>query len=48
MNTEYTWTDAQKKSVKSTASQYVDYVMTWIENQMDDNSIFPSKSSISD
>ncbi|CAH1760460.1 1997_t:CDS:2 [Entrophospora sp. SA101] len=40
----YTWTDQnQKKSTKLSAPTYIDYVMTWIENLINDENIFPTK-----
>ncbi|KAI8999444.1 Mob1/phocein [Gaertneriomyces semiglobifer] len=41
---EYTWTDAQKRTLKIPAPQYVDYVMTRIQNVLNDESVFPTKS----
>ena len=32
-----------KKPVKVSAPEYVDYLMTWVQEQLDDESIFPSK-----
>jgi hypothetical protein len=32
-----------KKPVKVSAPEYVDYLMTWVQNQLDDENIFPSK-----
>ncbi|KAJ3384325.1 Maintenance of ploidy protein mob2 [Lobulomyces angularis] len=43
---EYTWTDSQKKTIKLPGPQYIDYVMTWIQNLIDDESIFPTKAGI--
>ncbi|KAG5460269.1 MAG: Mps one binder kinase activator-like 1A, partial [Olpidium bornovanus] len=40
---EFQWVDAQKKSLKLPAPQYIDYVMTWIQNTLDDESVFPTK-----
>lgn len=42
---EYHWSDGVqfKKPVKVSAPEYIDYLMTWIQNQLDDESIFPSK-----
>lgn len=28
------------------APEYVDYLMTWVQNQLDDESIFPSKIGV--
>ena len=41
---EYTWTDSQKKNVKFAAPKYVDFVMTKIQNLLNDESVFPTKS----
>ncbi|KAJ3300078.1 MOB kinase activator 1B [Borealophlyctis nickersoniae] len=40
---EYTWTDSQRRSVKVPAPQYVDYVMTWIQNILNDENVFPTR-----
>ncbi|KAG9288669.1 hypothetical protein G9A89_006770 [Geosiphon pyriformis] len=41
---EYHWSDgAHKKPVKLSAPAYVDRLMQWIQNQLDDESIFPIK-----
>lgn len=42
---EYHWADGQtiKKAIKCSAPEYVDYLMTWVQNQLDDESTFPSK-----
>jgi len=41
---EYLWADdATKKPVKVSAPEYVDNLMNWIQSQLDDESIFPSK-----
>jgi len=44
--TEYQWTDSNKKTIKVHASQYIDYVMTWIQNLLDDESLFPTKAGV--
>ncbi|ORX99435.1 Mob1/phocein [Basidiobolus meristosporus CBS 931.73] len=41
---EYTWVDSQKKSVKLPAPQYIDYVMSWIQNMLNDENVFPTKA----
>jgi hypothetical protein len=41
---EFTWTDPQKRTVKLPAPQYIDYVMSWIQNLLDDESVFPTKT----
>jgi len=38
---EYRWADATGKAVRVSAPEYVDYVLSWIEAQIDDPSIFP-------
>ncbi|TPX55631.1 hypothetical protein PhCBS80983_g05164 [Powellomyces hirtus] len=43
-STEYTWTDGQRRTIKIPAPQYVDYVMTWIQNVLNDENVFPTKS----
>jgi MOB kinase activator 1 len=42
--TEYLWSDAQKKNVKISAPQYIDYVMSWVQNLVDDQNIFPTRA----
>jgi len=32
--------------VKVSAPEYVDYLMTWVQNQLDDESVFPSKVGV--
>jgi len=45
---EYHWADGQniKKAIKVSAPEYVDYLMTWVQNQLDDEAIFPSKIGV--
>jgi hypothetical protein len=45
-NNEYFWIDSQRKSVKIPAPQYVDYVLSWVQTLLRDESIFPTKSGI--
>lgn len=42
---EYQWCDGVqfKKPVKVSAPEYVDYLMTWVQSQLDDEATFPSK-----
>jgi len=42
---EYHWADgvAIKKAIKVSAPEYVDYLMNWVQSQLDDETIFPSK-----
>lgn len=32
-----------KKPIKLSAPEYVDYLMTWVQKQLDDETVFPSK-----
>jgi hypothetical protein len=41
---EYTWMDSTKRSVKVSGPQYADYVMTWIQSLMLDETVFPTKA----
>ncbi|KAF9997466.1 Maintenance of ploidy protein mob2 [Modicella reniformis] len=40
---EYLWMDAQKKTSRVPAPQYIDFVMSWIQAQVNDESTFPTK-----
>jgi MOB kinase activator 1 len=42
---EYRWADGVKikKPIEVSAPKYVEYLMEWIENQLDEESIFPQK-----
>ena len=42
---EYHWADGTtvKKPIKCSAPKYIDYLMTWVQEQLDDENIFPSK-----
>lgn len=42
---EYLWADGTevKKPIKLSAPEYVDYLMTWVQKQLDDETVFPSK-----
>jgi len=43
---EYRWLDAaHKRPIRCSAPDYVDYVMTWVEGQLQNESIFPSRES---
>ncbi len=35
-----------KKPIKCSAPKYIDYLMTWVQEQLDDENIFPSKIGI--
>lgn len=47
---EYHWQDTQsqlyKKPTKMSAPDYVDCLMTWVQSQLDDESVFPSKIGV--
>jgi MOB kinase activator 1 len=40
----YTWYNSERKSVQLPAPTYIDYVMTWVENLLNDPSVFPTKA----
>ncbi|CAG8680639.1 16637_t:CDS:2, partial [Acaulospora colombiana] len=40
----YTWVDANNKQVKLPAATYIDFVFTWVQNLLEDPSIFPTKA----
>ncbi|KAF8937642.1 Maintenance of ploidy protein mob2 [Haplosporangium gracile] len=40
---EYFWMDGQKKTNKVPASQYIDFVMNWIQTLINDENTFPTK-----
>jgi len=46
---EYHWADGTqiKKPLKCSAPQYIDYLMCWVQDQLEDESIFPSKIGLS-
>jgi len=41
---EYMWADGVtiKKPISCSAPRYVDYLMTWVQNQLDDERLFPT------
>jgi len=41
---EYHWADgvAVKKPLRCSAPEYIDYLMTWIQTQLDDQDLFPT------
>ncbi|KAI8992440.1 Mob1/phocein [Pilobolus umbonatus] len=43
-STEYTWSDSISKKVRLSAPQYIDYMTSSIENMLNDESIFPTKT----
>ncbi len=40
----YTWINQDRRNVQLPAPTYVDYVMTWVQNLLDDENVFPTKS----
>lgn len=42
---EYLWADGEniKKPIKVSAPEYVDYLMTWVQSILDDETVFPSR-----
>uniref|UniRef100_G3P085 MOB kinase activator 1A n=1 Tax=Gasterosteus aculeatus aculeatus TaxID=481459 RepID=G3P085_GASAC len=46
---EYHWADGTniKKPIKCSAPKYIDYLMTWVQDQLDDETLFPSKIAYS-
>ena len=42
---EYHWADGTtvKKPIKCSAPKYIDYLMSWVQCQLDDESLFPSR-----
>ncbi|KAF8627455.1 hypothetical protein AX17_006269 [Amanita inopinata Kibby_2008] len=40
----YTWMNQDRRSTNLPAPTYIDYVMTWIQNLLDDENVFPTKS----
>eukprot|EP00127_Corallochytrium_limacisporum_P007103 Clim_evm22s242 gene=Clim_evmTU22s242 len=45
---EYHWADGTtvKKPIKCSAPEYIDFLMTWVQQQLDDEDIFPSKIGV--
>lgn len=39
---EYVWSDG-RKTIGCPAPVYIDYLMTWVHEQLDDENIFPSQ-----
>ena len=42
---EYHWADGHtiKRPIKCSAPKYIDYLMSWVQDQLDDETLFPSK-----
>ncbi|XP_071953515.1 MOB kinase activator 1A [Antedon mediterranea] len=45
---EYHWADGQtvKKPIKCSAPRYIDFLMSWVQDQVDDEALFPSKIGV--
>eukprot|EP01121_Diplochlamys_sp_Union-15-3_P010363 TRINITY_DN2900_c0_g2_i1.p1 TRINITY_DN2900_c0_g2~~TRINITY_DN2900_c0_g2_i1.p1 ORF type:complete len:218 (-),score=36.81 TRINITY_DN2900_c0_g2_i1:116-769(-) len=45
---EYLWADGVtiKKPINCSAPEYVDYLMTWVQSQLDDEAVFPSRVDV--
>eukprot|EP00045_Choanoeca_perplexa_P002147 m.23213 g.23213 ORF g.23213 m.23213 type:complete len:244 (+) comp11349_c0_seq1:197-928(+) len=45
---EYHWADgvSVKRPIRCAAPEYVDFLMTWVQKQLDDQSLFPSKIGV--
>lgn len=45
---EYHWADGStvKRPLKCSAPKYIDYLMAWVQEQLEDENIFPSKIGI--
>uniref|UniRef100_A0A9J7XIA9 MOB kinase activator 1Ba n=1 Tax=Cyprinus carpio carpio TaxID=630221 RepID=A0A9J7XIA9_CYPCA len=45
---EYHWADGTniKKPIKCSAPKYIDYLMTWVQDQLDDETLFPAKIGV--
>ncbi len=43
---DYLWVDSNKKTVVLPAGAYIDYVLTWINNKFNDQTLFPTKNGM--
>ncbi|KAG8733001.1 hypothetical protein FRC11_009385 [Ceratobasidium sp. 423] len=43
-NLSYEWTDRNRRAVALPAPTYIDYVMTWVQNCLDDETTFPTRA----
>lgn len=43
----YTWVDVHRKPIHLPAAQYIDFVMTWIGQLLNDEAVFPTKPCMS-
>jgi len=46
---EYLWADGKdiKKPIKVSAPEYADYLMTWVQNILEDENVFPTSDDVS-
>lgn len=40
---EYYWSDEDNTTISCPAPVYIDYLMTWVQDELDDENIFPSQ-----
>ena len=40
---DYTWLDQNRKQMRLPAPQYIDYVLAWINNRINEEALFPTK-----
>ncbi|XDT27561.1 Mob1/phocein family [Nakaseomyces glabratus] len=45
-HTDYLWLDANNRQVSLPAGQYIDLALTWINNKVNDKSLFPTKNGV--
>lgn len=43
-NTNYLWVNSSGQAVNLPACQYIEYVITWVTNKLNDQSVFPTKN----
>lgn len=46
LHTDYLWLDANNRQISLPAGQYIDLALTWINNKVNDQQLFPTKSAI--
>ena len=44
---QYLWVDEKGKKSRLSAPQYIDYIMTYVQKTINDESTFPTKHGIS-
>lgn len=42
---DYSWLDQNRQPTRLPAPNYIEYVMTWIQNRLNDETTFPTKAS---